>query len=89
MVAFGGAEFAQTVLLTLNFISVMLSYFINRKFLRQDCEPSLDFHAVGVGLHLPDTPKIWRVPFGFQLVPAGIMALGLLTVRVRTFLLID
>ncbi|KIK70020.1 hypothetical protein GYMLUDRAFT_255229 [Collybiopsis luxurians FD-317 M1] len=44
---------------------VMLSYFIN----------------LGVGLHFPNSPNIWRVPFGFQLVPAGIMAVGLLTIR--------
>ncbi|KAE9403872.1 general substrate transporter [Gymnopus androsaceus JB14] len=44
---------------------VMISYFIN----------------LGVGLHYKNDPKIWRIPFGFQLVPAGIMALGLLTVK--------
>ncbi|KAF8151348.1 general substrate transporter [Crassisporium funariophilum] len=44
---------------------VMISYFIN----------------YGVGLHLKDSPNVWRVPFGFQLVPAGIMLIGLLTVK--------
>lgn len=44
---------------------VMISYFVN----------------FGIGLHVHNSPKIWRIPFGFQLVPAGIMALGLLTVR--------
>ncbi|KAI0247754.1 general substrate transporter [Lactifluus subvellereus] len=46
-------------------IGVMISYFIN----------------FGIGLHVHSSPKIWRIPFGFQLVPTGIMALGLLTVR--------
>ncbi|KAL6298145.1 general substrate transporter [Sparassis latifolia] len=45
-------------------IGVMLSYFIN----------------LGISLHIPSGPRIWRIPFGFQLVPAGIMAFGLLTV---------
>ncbi|OCH90741.1 general substrate transporter [Obba rivulosa] len=45
-------------------IGVMLSYFIN----------------LGISLHEPTGPGVWRIPFGFQLVPAGIMALGLLTV---------
>lgn len=44
---------------------VMVSYFVN----------------FGIGLHVHSSPNIWRIPFGFQLVPAGIMALGLLTVR--------
>jgi hypothetical protein len=43
----------------------MISYFIN----------------YGVGIHIPTGPKVWKVPFGFQLIPAGIMAFGLLTVK--------
>jgi MFS family permease len=39
------------------------------------------FFTVGIGLHVQNSSKIWRIPFAFQLVPAGIMALGLLTVR--------
>lgn len=31
---------------------------------------------------MPNSTKVWRIPFGFQLVPAGILAFGLLTVRV-------
>ncbi|KAF7985421.1 hypothetical protein HWV62_5137 [Athelia sp. TMB] len=46
-------------------IGVMISYFIN----------------YGVGISLTSTPNVWRIPFGFQLVPAGIMTFGLLTVR--------
>ncbi|KAF9033568.1 general substrate transporter [Panaeolus papilionaceus] len=38
------------------------------------------FINLGVGLHLSGV-SIWRVPFGLQLVPAGIMVLGLLTVK--------
>ncbi|KAN0107451.1 General substrate transporter [Russula decolorans] len=45
-------------------IGVMLSYFIN----------------FGIGLHIQNSSKIWRIPFAFQLVPTGIMAFGLLTV---------
>lgn len=45
---------------------VMISYFIN----------------FGISLHITgETPKIWRIPFGFQLVPAGLMLIGLLTIR--------
>ncbi|KAI6014340.1 general substrate transporter [Pisolithus marmoratus] len=43
----------------------MVSYFVN----------------LGVGLHLADSAMVWRVPFGLQLVPAGLMCLGLLTVK--------
>ncbi|KAF9461704.1 general substrate transporter [Collybia nuda] len=46
-------------------IGVMISYFIN----------------FGVGIHITSGVNIWRIPFGFQLVPAGIMAFGLLTVK--------
>ncbi|KAG5642800.1 hypothetical protein DXG03_002105 [Asterophora parasitica] len=44
---------------------VMISYFIN----------------FGVGIHIHSGVNVWRIPFGFQLVPAGILALGLLTVK--------
>ncbi|KAG6917089.1 hypothetical protein DXG01_003978 [Tephrocybe rancida] len=46
-------------------IGVMISYFIN----------------YGVGIHIASGVNIWRIPFGFQLVPAGIMAFGLLTIK--------
>ncbi|PIL34573.1 MFS general substrate transporter [Ganoderma sinense ZZ0214-1] len=46
-------------------IGVMLSYFIN----------------FGVGLHIKTGFNVWRIPFGLQLAPAGIMAFGLLTVK--------
>ncbi|KAG1824770.1 general substrate transporter [Suillus subaureus] len=46
-------------------IGVMISYFIN----------------LGVGLHMASSPNVWRIPFGFQLVLAGIMCLGLFTVK--------
>ena len=35
---------------------------------------------VGIGLHIHNSSKIWRIPFAFQFVPTGIMAFGLLTV---------
>jgi len=44
---------------------VMISYFVN----------------FGVGIHIPSGVNVWRIPFGFQLVPAGIMVIGLLTVK--------
>jgi len=46
-------------------IGVMISYFLN----------------LGVGLHMGNDSRVWRIPFGFQLVPAGMMAIGLLTVK--------
>ncbi|KAJ3974898.1 general substrate transporter [Lentinula raphanica] len=44
---------------------VMLSYFIN----------------YGVSINIVNGARIWRIPFGFQLVPAGIMLFGLFTVK--------
>ncbi|KAI9566636.1 general substrate transporter [Boletus coccyginus] len=46
-------------------MGVMISYFVN----------------LGVGLHMANSPDVWRIPFGLQLVPAGMMCLGLLTVK--------
>ncbi|KAL4072130.1 general substrate transporter [Scleroderma citrinum] len=43
----------------------MISYFVN----------------LGVGLHMANSEKVWRLPFGLQLVPAGLMYLGLFTVK--------
>ena len=37
--------------------------------------------AVGISLHIKSGAAVWRIPFGIQLVPAGLMAFGLLTVR--------
>ncbi|KAF8183657.1 general substrate transporter [Pholiota molesta] len=44
---------------------VMISYFVN----------------FGVGIHIPTGVNVWRIPFGIQLLPAGILLLGLLTVK--------
>ncbi|KAI5119252.1 hypothetical protein M0805_008803 [Coniferiporia weirii] len=46
-------------------IGVMISYFIN----------------FGISQHNPNGPRVWQIPFGFQLVPAGIMCIGLLFVK--------
>ncbi|TFK68388.1 sugar transporter [Pluteus cervinus] len=46
-------------------LGVMISYFIN----------------LGVGLHVKTGLNMWRIPFGLQLVPAGMMVLGLFTVK--------
>jgi len=42
-------------------------------------------HVDGISLSpkLKNRPDVWRIPFGFQLVPAGIMLFGLFTVKVR------
>ena len=44
----------------------MVSYFVN--------------YAIGV--HVSAGYNVWRIPFGLQLVPVGIMAIGLLFVKV-------
>ncbi|KAF7370082.1 General substrate transporter [Mycena sanguinolenta] len=44
---------------------VMMSYWVN----------------YGISVHISPGPKLWQIPFGVQLIPAGIMALGLLTVK--------
>ncbi|KAJ7625719.1 general substrate transporter [Roridomyces roridus] len=44
---------------------VMMSYWVN----------------YGINIHIQPGPKLWRIPFGIQLIPAGIMCLGLLTVK--------
>ncbi|KAJ7194408.1 sugar transporter [Mycena pura] len=48
-------------------IGVMISYFIN--------------YGIALNPKLDNSPAVWQLPFGFQLVPAGIMLLGLLTIR--------
>ncbi|KAJ7900434.1 general substrate transporter, partial [Mycena leptocephala] len=46
-------------------IGVMLSYWVN----------------YGISIHIAPGPNLWRIPFGLQLIPAGIMCLGLLTIK--------
>ncbi|PFH45615.1 hypothetical protein AMATHDRAFT_71376 [Amanita thiersii Skay4041] len=46
-------------------IGVMISYFVN----------------YGVGIHISSGVNIWKIPFGIQLVPGGIMCIGLLTIK--------
>ncbi|KAJ6582333.1 general substrate transporter [Mycena capillaripes] len=46
-------------------IGVMMSYWVN----------------YGITVHIQPGPKLWTIPFGIQLIPAGIMLLGLLTVK--------
>lgn len=75
-------------------IGVMLSYFINCTSLHHSSIPhphpqphpnvnTICFlrYSVGISTNGITGPKVWQIPFGFQLVPAGIMALGLLTVK--------
>jgi len=65
----------------------MISYFVN-------CEcatnpliqlPVLIATIVAIGIHVPTGVNVWRIPFGLQLVPAGIMAIGLLSVKVSLY----
>ncbi|KAG7091695.1 hypothetical protein E1B28_010716 [Marasmius oreades] len=46
-------------------IGVMISYFLN----------------FGISIHQPTGINVWRIPFGFQLVPCGIMLFGLMTIK--------
>ncbi|KAJ7574894.1 general substrate transporter [Mycena floridula] len=46
-------------------LGLMLTFFVN----------------YGVSIHIVQGFKIWRIPFGIQLLPSGVMALGLLTVN--------
>ncbi|KAF8815659.1 general substrate transporter [Phlegmacium glaucopus] len=46
-------------------VGTMISYFVN----------------YGIGIHIQTGANIWRIPFGFQLVPAGMLLFGLLTVK--------
>ncbi|KAJ7181181.1 general substrate transporter [Mycena filopes] len=46
-------------------VGVMMSYWVN----------------YGISIHVKPGPKLWRIPFGVQLIPAGIMCIGLLTVK--------
>lgn len=45
-----------------------------KAFADRDISPLID----GVQQHIAEGPNVWRIPFGIQLVPAGIMAFGLL-----------
>ena len=36
---------------------------------------------MGISLQIHSGFSVWQIPFGFQLVPAGLMAIGLLTVK--------
>jgi hypothetical protein len=63
----------------------MLSYFINRASLFLSVESRIRIFnggTVGISLHIKSDPRVWRIPFGFQLVPAGIMFVGLFFVKV-------
>lgn len=65
---------------------VMISYFINCAllfycssfFLRTTL---ISYFPVGISQHNPSGPRVWQIPFGLQLVPAGIMCFGLLLVK--------
>ncbi|KAL5513847.1 hypothetical protein ACEPAG_2608 [Sanghuangporus baumii] len=46
-------------------VGVMISYFVN----------------FGISQHNPVGSKVWQIPFGIQLVPGGIMVIGLLTTK--------
>ncbi|KAJ6476545.1 general substrate transporter [Mycena vitilis] len=48
-------------------IGVMISYFIN--------------YGISLNPKLANSKAVWQLPFGFQLVPAGLMLFGLFTVK--------
>lgn len=65
---------------------IMFAYFVNHKSgLLLYMNSHLVFRVVGIGLHQANSENVWRVPFGLQLVPAGLMCLGLFTVKVSYY----
>jgi len=58
-------------------IGAIPASFLNHELLIRYFWYFVDF---GVGIHVTTGVIMWRIPFGFQLVPAGIMVFGLLTV---------
>ncbi|KAG8872262.1 hypothetical protein FRB97_007820 [Tulasnella sp. 331] len=44
---------------------VLVSYFVN----------------YGISIHITSGPRVWRIPFGIQFIPAGIMAIGVIFCR--------
>ena len=66
-------------------IGVMVSYFVNCELplIPNPLTIPLTAFLDGIGIHMKTGVDIWRVPFGLQLVPCGIMLLGLLTVKAR------
>ena len=64
-------------------IGVMLSYYVNCQHVPlflQARYADRSVLIVGISQHNPHGPRVWQIPFGFQIVPGGIMALGLLVV---------
>ncbi|KAG6810895.1 hypothetical protein H0H93_014686, partial [Arthromyces matolae] len=68
-------------------IGVTISYFVNCKkwIIRNEAPSDLISLLDGVGIHIHSGPRVWRIPFGFQIIPAGILALGLLTIKVNIY----
>jgi hypothetical protein len=64
---------------------VMISYFMNCVFSSSLASKFILIKTTPDGISLKPSlagsPIVWRLPFGFQLVPAGIMCFGLLTVK--------
>ncbi|KAJ8507726.1 hypothetical protein ONZ45_g9935 [Pleurotus djamor] len=46
-------------------VGVMFSYFVN----------------YGISLHIHGGTQVWKIPFGIQLIPAGLMCIGLLSLK--------
>ena len=42
----------------------------------------MSIYLVGASLHLNHSENVWRVPLALQFIPAGLMTIGLLTVKV-------
>jgi hypothetical protein len=56
---------------------VMVSYLstVRVQFLVSAISGSDDIYCnpVGIGIHVSDSTKFWRIPFGLQLVPTSLM----------------
>lgn len=74
---------SKSIILVQVAIGVMISYFVNCMYIDSlNKSHLLITFQDGVGIHIFNSVLIWRVPFGIQLVPAGIMAIGILTIKV-------
>ena len=55
--------------------------YVSKVQIRQTKSTERLFYADGISANNPVGARVWQIPFGFQLVPAGIMAIGLIFVR--------
>jgi len=64
-------------------MGVMISYFLNCTSIpnREHLSCINDVFPDGIGQSYTTGAIMWQLPFGFQLVPCGMMLIGLLTVK--------